>query len=330
MLFLFTSVSLSAASEKVPLRVKITLLKVAPLMERGSYKEAAEVLTEFREKREGPDDDVYNHAEINFNLGNCFALLERQEKAREHYQAAVNKNPSHLGGWQNLAKSEYELERYVPASDAFFTVYRLTVEEKKPEVKYLYYSAVMLLMDGRYDESIDKFMMVLKGYPEAMVPEWKENLVYALLYSGRSRQALPYMEELAEEFMGKKKQRWQELLLQHYMSLEMYKKAQDFVTKLTREAPTNPLWWKGFTHLFLRKGQYGKALTALNIYSYLTPLTDEENKNHIDKGCYIEFHRTSFCSSRCRYVKHFFSFRVSCADTSLLSPPGAEGCLPSC
>jgi len=86
------------------------------------------------------------------------------------------------------------------------------------------------------------------------------------------------MIELASGFTGKKQQKWREILLQQYMSLNMHKEALVMVRNLTQEAPTIPIWWKGLAHIQLQQNNYKKALAAMTIYSYLTPLAQDEEK----------------------------------------------------
>lgn len=268
----------TADSETLPLRVQIVLTRAFPLLAEDKYQEAALLLTAFRDKGTGSDDDIYNHSEVVFTLGNCLFLQGKLREARKSYQYVVTREPSHLRAWQNLAKTDYELEDYLAAGQAFYTSYSLGLGSRLADPLYLYYSAVALLTAGEFSESLEKFELLLKNHPEAMGLEWKENLVYCFLQAERPEKALPFMVELAEGFTGKKQQRWQELLLQQYMALEMHDRALSLVKKLTRANPTVALWWKALAHINLQMGQYEKGLCALSIYSYLTPLNKEEHK----------------------------------------------------
>lgn len=265
-------------STKLPLRVRMVLVKIAPLLEKSNYDEAAEILVAFRNKQKDEDDLVYNHPQVVFALGNCFALTDRFQQARKLYREVVKRNPDHLTGWQNLATTEYELENYTDASKAFLRSYQLTLQLEKVEPKYLYYCAITLLMAEQYGSCLEKFDQLITRHPEAMTLEWKENLVHALLHDNKAIRALPYIIELTEGYSGKKQQRWQEILLQQYMTLDLYKKALVFADKLTRKHPTTPAWWKGLVHIHLHKGNYNKALAAMTIYSYLTEMSREEHK----------------------------------------------------
>ena len=263
------------AANRLPLRVQMVLVKVAPLLEKQQYSQAIKLLDTFKNKADGPTDPVYNHAEIHFVLGNCYLLMEQLQQARASFLLAVAKNPKHVGAWQNLAKTEYELEHYNQASKAFFKTYLLT---EKTKAKYLYFSAIALLIDGQYLASLKHFETLLATHPQAVTLQWKENLIYALIQAKKPEKALPYMIELCHGFTGKKQQKWQEILLQHYMALDMREEALNLAQTLTRQAPTVSLWWKGLTHIQLQYEQYKKALAAMTIYSFLTPLTSEEEK----------------------------------------------------
>ena len=68
-LFFTSVVAARAAVKDYPVRVRMVLVKVTPLLEKQNYEEAAKILTVFREKANGPEDRIHDHAEINFVLG---------------------------------------------------------------------------------------------------------------------------------------------------------------------------------------------------------------------------------------------------------------------
>lgn len=267
--------SLGAAPKEYPVRVRMVLVKVGPLLERQKYQEVMEILKEFTAKANGPDDRVYNHAEINFILGNCYALMDRPGEATGYFKRAVVQDPQHEGAWINMATSLYQTENYLEAGDAFLKSYELT---EKEDAKHLYYSALTLLMAGKYPQFLERFEQLFKAHPDAVTLEWKESYVYGLLHANQTKKAIPYIVELARDFTGKKQRQWREILLQQYMALEMYKEALKFLEYLTRQETTEPLWWKGLAHLYLQTGDHKKALAALTIYSFLSPLSDEERQ----------------------------------------------------
>lgn len=262
-------------TEKLPLRVRMVLIKIHPMLEKGNYGKAAGILSTFAAKATGPEDAVHDHPEINFVLGNCYTFMERLQSARDCYKRTITRKPEHRGAWQNLAKTEYELDNHLQASEAFFKSYQLS---GKQEPKLLYYAAVALLVANRYEPSLRHFRSLLAAHPDAVTLKWKENLVYCLIHAKKTKEALPYIVELAAGFSGKKQRRWQEILLQQYLALDMRKKAYGFVQSLTRQAPTEAVWWKALAHIELQNENYKKGLAAMTIYSLLSPLTREEEK----------------------------------------------------
>lgn len=274
-LLMFCTCQGTMADDKLPARVRMILVKVSPLLEQQQYDKAAKILRQFREDTSNRDDTLHDHAEINFVLGNCHTLLGQLVEARSCYQRAVARSPQHLGAWQNLAKTEYELGNYIPAGEAFFKSYRLT-ENRAADL--LYYSAIALLLSEQYQPCLDRFDILIANHPEAITLQWKENLVYAWLQSDQPKKALSSIIELAQGFTGPKQQQWQQILLQQYMALDMRKEALDLVTSLTRQAPAVPVWWKGLAHIQLQYNNYREALAAMTIYSFLSPMTREEEK----------------------------------------------------
>jgi tetratricopeptide (TPR) repeat protein len=253
----------------------MVLAKVSPLLEKEKYKQAIKILNTFRNEAKSSNDTFHEHAEINFVLGNCYSLLGQPQQARNCYLRTIERDDKHIGAWQNLAKTEYELENFPQASDAFFTSYQLS---QKTKAAFLYYSGVALLQAEHYQSSLNRFDMLLANHPDDISLQWKESLVYALIHADKPRRALIFMIQLAKGLTGKKQQRWREILLQQYMSLNMRKEALNLVQKLTQEAPTVAIWWKGLAHIQLQCNNYKKALAAMTIYSYLAPMTRDEEK----------------------------------------------------
>jgi tetratricopeptide (TPR) repeat protein len=265
----------SDAAANLPVRTQMVLIKISPLFEGGEYAKAIQILKEFQAKKKGEKDTTYDHAEINFALGNCHMLLDQLQEARHYYLRTVERDPKHTYGWQNLAKAEYELENFMSASKAFYRSYELSGEN---DARLLYYTAVTRLLAGRLDDCLRYFTTLFAKHPDTILLQWKESLVQALIQADKPREALPYMIELAEGYTGKKQQRWQELLLQQYLSLEMRQKALELAQRLTRNQPTYATWWKALAHVWLQQERYDKAVAALTVYSYLTPLQKDEEK----------------------------------------------------
>ncbi len=263
-------------ADALPIRVRLLLTKVNPMLQDENYQKAAEILEAFKAK--GADSDArqdYHHPEIFFTLGNCYLMLEKHEQAAAAYRSAVKRAPEHTGAWLNLGRTAYELNRLSEAGRCFFRAYE-TADKKKPA--HLYYSALAHLMADEYGRSLERFDRLLRAHPQAIKPEWKENLVHALLAADKPRRALIYIRELADFYTGEKKRQWQEVLLHQYIQLEMKDAALKLARSLTRQAPEIEKWWKALANIHLNEGRYEKALAALLTYSYLTPLNEREKK----------------------------------------------------
>lgn len=102
--------------------------------------------------------------------------------------------------------------------------------------------------------------------------------MHALIGADQPRRALPLIRKLAEQRSGETKIRWQEILLYHYLRLDMRAEALSYATVLTRSECSRAIWWKALAHVHLSNGCARKALAAFTIYSYLRPLTSEEKK----------------------------------------------------
>lgn len=270
-----------AQPDDLPLPVQVVLTKAYPLMQKKEYGRAIEVLQKFQ-ARGGPDTGGgkpdpkgYHHPEIYFALGNCHLLQEQYKPAETAFRQAVSRDETHTNAWLNLAKTCYEQGRYADAGRCFGRGYA-TAGEKKAE--YLYFSAAAYLMANDHKRSITLFEQLQAAHPDDFKPEWKEHFVHALLAGGQARRALPYIRELANTYTGGKQIQWQEILLYQYMQLEMRKEALNLALSLTRQAPTIEKWWKALAHIHLQEDRLEEALGALTIYSFLTPLSPEEQK----------------------------------------------------
>ncbi|MFO7840282.1 MAG: tetratricopeptide repeat protein [Desulfosalsimonadaceae bacterium] len=263
-------------TDTLPIRVRLLLTKVNPMLQDENYQKAAEILEAFKAK--GADSDArqdYHHPEIFFTLGNCYLMLKKHEQAAAAYRSAVRRAPEHTGAWLNLGRTAYELNRLSEAGRCFFRAYE-TANKKEPE--HLYHSALSYLMAEENGRSLELFERLLNRHSQAIKPEWKESLVHALLAADKPRRALAYIRELADFYTGKKKRQWQEILLHQYIQLEMKDAALKLARSLTREAPEIEKWWKALANIHLNEGRYEKALTSLLTYSYLTPLKEREKK----------------------------------------------------
>lgn len=266
----------------LPAAAQMVLSKAHELMEAEKYEKALEKLKDFqaRSDKTDPDPNVrdprgYHHPEIYFMIGNLYYAMENPEKAQQAFQQAVKQDAGHTGSRINLARVLHEQEKYEKAAKHFEKAYA-SEEKKKP--KYLYYAAVSLLAGGFSEKSLDLFGKLLDTHPDAIKPQWRENLVYAFLEAGRNRDALPHIKLLAEKYTGKKQIQWQEILLHQYLELGMQDAARSYALALTMQAPELAKWWKALAHTALSGNDHDQALTAMTIYSYLAPLSGREKK----------------------------------------------------
>ena len=273
------SASRAEGAEKLPLPALMVLNKVSPLLAGDAYDQAEEILLAFQGRSktafdaDTPDPKGYHHPEIYFALGNCYLLHSRYDEAAEAYKRALARDAGHSFSWLHLARVYYETNQYADAARCFEQAYE-TDPEKKPEI--LYYSAAARTMAGNYEEAIGIFERLLALHSDAFLPEWREQLVHALLAADRPRDALPNIQILVSVYTGEAKTRWQEILLYQYLQLDMTTEALNMAMDLTRESPETAVWWKALLHIQLNTGQYEDALAAMILYSYLSPLTMEE------------------------------------------------------
>jgi tetratricopeptide (TPR) repeat protein len=270
-----------AAPRNLPPAAQVILVKVNAMLQKKDYPRAIETLLAFQAKggpipaATGPDPIGYHHPEIYYCLGNCYLQQEKYESAVAAYVQSLDRDPKHSFAWLNLAKAHYEISRYAEAGNCFGRGYE-TAREKNPE--HLYYSAVAYLMAGDHRRSIDAFERLMAAHRTAVKPQWKENLVHALVADQQQKRALPYIRQLAHIYTGDKQIQWQEILLYQYLKLNMRTEALAYAHTLTRQAPAIARWWKGLAHIQLNDGRYKDALAALTVYSFLQPLTMEEKK----------------------------------------------------
>ncbi|MBU0681981.1 MAG: tetratricopeptide repeat protein [Proteobacteria bacterium] len=267
----------ATAAKDLPLPVRLVLTKAGNLINQQEYDQAIEVLLAFQARggvtteRDEADPKGYRHAEIDFALGTCYLFKNDYRPAAVALEAAVDKDPTHLSAWLNLARAAYELADYARAAVCFGRAY-----EAGHDPEHLYYSAVAAFMAQESEPSLTAFRRLLTDHPDSIKLEWRENFVQALLAADLAQEALPQIRRLATEFQGEKQLQWQEILLQEYLQLDMLQEALTYASWLTKEAPTRAKWWKALAHVNLMDGSVKPALTALTIYAYLTPITDQE------------------------------------------------------
>lgn len=272
----------AAGQEKIelPAAAQAILAKAGKLIEGKEYAAAAQTIAQFQksappEEQRKDGDQGWFHAEVCHALGVCYLFQERYAEAAKALQLAVDGDPRHLGAQLNLGKAYYELGHHHKAAACFLAAYE-NGEDKNPE--HLYFAAVARLLAKQYSQAIALFERLLAEHHGKTQPEWRENLVHALLAAGEIRRALPHLETLAETSQGKKQRQWQELLLHQYLQLNFSDKALAYAEGLSAKAPTEILWWRALTHLHLQQNRFKEALTCLLVTAYLDQLTPEEQR----------------------------------------------------
>jgi len=177
------------------------------------------------------------HCLLSFSLGNALYALEKRTEALGHFQEAVKLDAAYEPAWINLGQLAFELERYDLAADALARGYELS-EEKVPE--YSYYAAVAHIMAGRCGRAA----------------EMLERLV-----------ALPDVSPEKE---------WYRSLLHTYLELNRQAEAERLIHRMLDLYPDDPETWKLCYRFEANRERYRQAAAAMTIYSYLTPLTREE------------------------------------------------------
>ncbi|WP_457552822.1 tetratricopeptide repeat protein [Desulfobacula sp.] len=273
------------AAEDLPFVAGICVNKANTLIQNEKIDQAIIVLEEFAQKRYGVDKEVaaqkgYDHFYIDFLLGNCLLMLDQRgdekafvTKAALAYERAVEKKPILSAGWLNLAKCWYELGQMEKAANAFIRGYE-TSDEKKPS--NLYYASVCHTLSNDFEQALLVFQKLMEAHPGEVLLEWKQTLVNIYFSLNKNKQALPWIEELAEKCKGEQKKKWQEILLYQYLTLEMDQKALGYARFLARTDPCEPKWWKALTHIYLGKDKLEKGLVSILIYSFISPLSQQE------------------------------------------------------
>lgn len=273
------------AAQDLPFAAGICVNKANVLIQNEKIDQAIIVLEEFSQRQYGVDKDVaaqkgYDHFYIDFLLGNCFLMLNQigddpafVKKAARAYERAVEKNPTLSAGWLNLAKCRYELGQMEKAAKAFTRGYE-TGDEKNPS--NLYYASVCHTLADNFEQALLVFLNLMAAHPGEVLLEWKQTLVNIYFSLAKYKQALPWIQELAEKSKKEQKKKWQEILLYQYVTLEMDQKALGYARCLTRTDPCESKWWKALTHIYLGKNKLEQGLVSLMIYSFITPLSQQE------------------------------------------------------
>ena len=269
--------ALAQADQKMPMSVQHLLIKVKAAMDKNDYASAVKLIKADQAKSERKTP--CSHPTVCLALGNCFLMQKNLGSAESAYLAALSLDKTYLDAQVNLAKVYADTNRNAKASEAFWAAYQLS-EPKTP--KYLYYSAVMALTDGNPQTAIRRFESLFAAHPSQVTREWRENYANALVTAQQWKKAAPVVRDLIAQSKGEPRVKWQEVLLQIYLTISDTGKALDLATTLSRRTPSEARWWKALVHIRLTRGEYADAFEDLIIYSFITPLSRQEKKLFAD------------------------------------------------
>ena len=181
-----------------------------------------------------------SHYLIEFTLGNLLAQTDRKREALYHYKESTNLYPDYSDAWQNMGTTYFDLKQYEKAGNCFLRAYEINKKRHKNKPDVLYYAAISYIM------------------------------------AKKERKALPHLQHLVSGKLGPPKTEWLQALLKVYIDLKLEERAFNIAYTLIDKEGDNPRWWKILAQLYLQKGDYKNAVAAFTIYSYLTPLNQEE------------------------------------------------------
>jgi tetratricopeptide (TPR) repeat protein len=140
----------------------------------------------------------------------------------------------------------------------------------------------MALTDGKTQTAIRRFESLFSTHPDQVTRQWRENYANALVTAQQWKKAAPVVRNLIAQSKGDSRIKWQEVLLQIYLTMNDTGKALNLATTLSRQTPSEARWWKALVHIRLTRGEYADAFEDLIIYSFITPLTRQEKKLFAD------------------------------------------------
>jgi len=178
-----------------------------------------------------------NHCLLAFSMGNALYALEKPEEAFGHFQKAVALDPAYDSAWINLGQLAFELGRYDLAADALARGYELSEDKNSG---HYYYAAVAQIMAGHHDRAAGMLERLL---------------------------ALPDVTPAQELYRS---------LLHTYLELNREADAERIIRRMLSLYADDPETWKLCYRFEANCDRYLKAAAAMTIYSYLTPLSREE------------------------------------------------------
>jgi tetratricopeptide (TPR) repeat protein len=269
--------ALAQADQKIPMSVQHLLVKVKAAMDKNEYTAAVKLIQADQAKAQS--NKPCSHPTVCLALGNCYLMQKNMAGAESAYLAALSLDKTYLDAQVNLAKVYTDTHRTAKAAEAFMTAYKLS-DPKNP--KYLYYSAVMALTDGKARTAIRRFESLFSTHPNQVTREWRENYANALVTAQQWKKAAPVIRTLIAQSKGEARIKWQENLLQIYLTINDTGKALDLAGTLSRQTPSEARWWKALVHIRLTRGEYADAFEDLIIYSFIKPLSRQEKKLFAD------------------------------------------------
>jgi predicted Zn-dependent protease len=263
---------------KAPVQAAMVMNKAEQLLKAEKTREALDLLEAFQAKGKGltqaeAESRGYNHPLVDFMIGNCRLMLNDPAGAVPHYQAAVQRQPDFTEARFNLARGLYDLNRPAEAGREFVAAYDASGGRN---VEALYYGAVSFMQAGDHPRALSVFDRMLTAHPDALTPERRQTLARLYLALEKPEQALPHIELLSDQPGEKGRREWRETLIHLYLRLHQEEKALARAEAFIRDDPLEPKWWKLHAWLLLSRQDFRRALTSLNAYGCLHPLSGEE------------------------------------------------------
>jgi hypothetical protein len=178
-----------------------------------------------------------DHFVLRYQLGNSMSQTHSLEEQLEQYQKCVELEPRYAKGWMSLGEVAYNVGNYSLAAEALANGFRLS-SEKKSQV--LYYSAAAYVM------------------------------------AEQPGKATPLLEELVSGKWGAPKLEWYKALVSAALQTGDTEVGERAVDGLIANFGNDPDAWTLAFQYAAGTADYHQAAVALQIKSYLTPLTREE------------------------------------------------------
>ncbi|WP_020587243.1 tetratricopeptide repeat protein [Desulfobacter curvatus] len=269
--------ALAQGNQEMPVAVQRLLINVRKAMDKNDYAAAVKLIQ--ADQAKSKSNAPCSHPIVCLALGNCFLMQKQVGHAESAYLTALSLDKNYLDAQVNLAKVYTDTNRNAKAGEAFLAAYQLS-DPQNP--KYLYYAAVMALTDGKTQTAIRRFESLFSAHPGQVTRQWRENYANALVTAQQWKKAAPVIRGLIVQSKGESRIKWQEALLQIYLTINDTGKALDLAGTLSRQAPSEARWWKALVHIRLARGEYANAFEDLIIYSFISPLTRQEKKLFAD------------------------------------------------